>query len=331
MRIQDTTSPEFDRAAEAAQWCVRLCEGQMTGAARLEFTRWLTQDPRHRTAFDEAVRAWEEVNAAEATTELVALRVEALQSFRRAQRARARLAENGRSSWVLAASLVVAILIAAGAAWWHLSPQQLSTGVDERRTVLLADGSSVSLDASSQVLVEYSGVRRTLYVMQGRAKFDVAKDPRRPFLVRAADREVVATGTEFSVELLQKDVRVILYEGRVSVDGPGGLHKLAAGQSLSASVSDTHVDIEPDDANRSLGWESGQLEFVDESLAAAIERVNRYTYDRIVLGNAAAGKVRISGVFSAGDARAFIDGVTAVAPVTAAERNGQEVLWSSHD
>jgi len=330
MRVQDT-SPEFVRAEEAAQWCVRLCEGQMTSAARIEFSRWLAQDPRQRAAFDQAVEAWKEVNAAEATPGVLALRVEALQSLRRAQRTRAGWLPNARPSWILAASLVGLILIASGAGWWRLSPQQLSTGVGERRTVVLADGSSVSLDASSQVLVEYSGMRRTLHVMQGRAKFDVAKDPRRPFLVHAANRDIVATGTEFSVELLPKDVRVILYEGRVSVEGPGGVRKLSAGQSLTASVASAHVDIAPDEAGRSLSWESGQLEFVDEPLAVAIERVNRYTRNPIAIGDAAAGNVRISGVFSAGDTRAFIDGVTAVAPIRAAERNGQEVLWSSRD
>jgi transmembrane sensor len=167
--------------------------------------------------------------------------------------------------------------------------------------------------------------------MKGRAKFGVAKDPRRPFLVHAADREIVATGTEFSVELVQKDVRVILYEGRVSVEGPGGLHTLSAGQALVALISSPKVNIAPDDAGRSLSWESGQLEFVDEPLPAAIERVNRYSRNRISLGDAAAASVHISGVFSAGDTRAFIEGATAVAPLTAAERNGQEVLWSSRD
>jgi len=344
MTAVDPTSPDFIRAEEAALWCVRLCEGQMTSAARVEFTRWLAQDPRHRTAFDQAVESWNELNAAEATDEVLALRVEALQSFRRAQRTRARWIsmvdsasrtvrpslDRGRWSWILAASVAIVILIGVGAGW-HLSPQQVSTGVGERRIVVLADGSSVSLDASSQVLVEYSGAHGTLHLMKGRAKFVVAKDPRRPFLVHAADREIVATGTEFSVELVQKDVRVILYEGRVSVEGPGGLHTLSAGQALVALISSPKVNIAPDDAGRSLSWESGQLEFVDEPLPAAIERVNRYSRNRISLGDAAAASVHISGVFSAGDTRAFIEGATAVAPLTAAERNGQEVLWSSRD
>src|SRR3546814_2006889 len=43
------------------------------------------------------------------------------------------------------------------------------------------------------------------------------KDPLRPFSVAAAGKIVVATGTEFSVELLGRETRVILYEGHVAV------------------------------------------------------------------------------------------------------------------
>src|SRR3546814_12464145 len=39
----------------------------------------------------------------------------------------------------------------------------------------------------------------------------------RPFSVAAAGKIVVATGTEFSVELLGRETRVILYEGHVAV------------------------------------------------------------------------------------------------------------------
>ncbi len=328
MRVPDARAPEVLRAEAAALWCVRLCDGQMTSTARAQFTQWLTQDPRHRVAFDRAVAAWEEVHAAEATPELLVLRVEALESLRRAQRARARrLLQGARTPWVLAASLVVAIFFGMGVGW-YLTPEQFSSGIGERRTVTLADGSSISLDASSAVRVRYSAAQRTLQLVRGRAKFKVAKDPARPFLVRAADREVIATGTEFSVEIVQREVRVVLYEGLVSVAGRGPRTPLSAGQEWIAPTSLAQPRIEPVDSTRSLSWESGQLEFVDEPLAAAVERVNRYSRNPVLVGDPAAGKVRISGIFTAGDTRAFIEGVTAVYPLRAEERSGQEVLWA---
>ncbi len=330
MTVSDPQSAEFVRAEEAACWCVRLCEGEMTSAARAQFTRWLTSNRAHRAAFDQAVAAWEEVNAAEATSEILALRVAALESLRRAQRARSgRRLLGVRTPWMAAASLIIAVLFGI-LVWRHPSAEQFSSGIGQRRNVLLADGSSVHLDASSEVLVRYSGARRTLHLLRGRAKFQVAKDPRRPFLVYAADREIVATGTTFSVEIVQKEVQVILYQGHVSVAGPGGVRSaLVANEELIAPVSMAHVRIGPVDAARSLSWESGRLEFVDEPLASAVERVNRYARNPVSIGDAAAASERISGSFTAGDTRAFIEGVTAVSALEAEERNGREVLWVS--
>jgi transmembrane sensor len=328
MRMPEPQSPQRVQAEAAARWCVRLCEGQMTSAARVEFTRWLTTDPGHRAAFDQAVAAWEEVSAAESTPGLVALRVEALDSLRQAQRARAGRLPRAGKPWLLAAASVL-IAVFGIAAWWYLAPQQFSSGIAERRTVPLSDGSLISLDASSEVRVRYSPARRTLDLVRGRAKFNVAKDPGRPFSVQAADREIVATGTAVSVEILQKEVRVILYEGHVSVVGPSGSTPLSAGQELIAPASPAQGRIQPMDASRSLAWENGRLEFVDEPLAFAVERVNRYARNPVLIGDSTAASVRLSGVFTAGDTRAFIEGVTSVSPLRAEERNGREVLLPS--
>lgn len=49
--------------------------------------------------------------------------------------------------------------------------------------------------------VELASARRTLSLEGGEALFEIAKDARRPFVVRAADSDVVALGTVFSVRL----------------------------------------------------------------------------------------------------------------------------------
>src|SRR3546814_1264895 len=78
------------------------------------------------------------------------------------------------------------------------------TVLGERRVVTLADGSTVSLDAASEVRVAYSERARELALVRGQARFDVAHDPRRPFAVQARDQRVVATGTAFNVDLLDR-------------------------------------------------------------------------------------------------------------------------------
>src|SRR3546814_12871860 len=87
-----------------------------------------------------------------------------------------------------------------------------------------------------------------------------------PFTVVAGDKMVVATGTSFSVEMVGKEVRVLLYHGRVSVldrtaPAPAGKElQLEPGQEMIASVGagapPTLVSFDPE---RSSSWEAGQL------------------------------------------------------------------------
>jgi transmembrane sensor len=60
-----------------------------------------------------------------------------------------------------------------------------------------------------------------------------------------------------------------------------------------------------------------------------VERVNRYARDPVSIGDAAAASERISGAFTAGDTRAFIEGVTAVAVLRAEQRDGGAVILVS--
>jgi transmembrane sensor len=84
--------------------------------------------------------------------------------------------------------------------------------------------------------------------------------------------------------------------------------------------------ILPTDAPRSLSWEAGQLNFVNEPLSSAVERMNRYSKQKLVLGDAELATFGINGVFTAGDIDAFIEGVTTFFPVEVQRRSEQWVL-----
>jgi len=334
---------EYTAAEAAGVWCMRLSEGPLHGEDQAAFDRWLDADERHRAAFEEAVTTWREFDGAESEPEFLSLRLEALQTLRRSTRLpRMRLSPR----WAAAAAVVV-IAIGGAGVWLGSLPTIYETGVGERHVVMLKDGSKVSLDADTRVEVKYSDNRRALRLDRGRAKFDVAKDPLRPFSVAAADKTVVATGTEFSVELLRQDVHVILYEGHVAVLGPMSIAHVAQplhlasngavpadqlltpGHELVAPQATAAATVALTDPARTLAWEGGQQVFVDEPLASAVERIDRYSDRKVSIGDPAAGRILITGVFMDGDTRAFIEGVTAVFPVRAESQNGQTVLTSA--
>jgi transmembrane sensor len=150
---------------------------------------------------------------------------------------------------------------------------------------------------------------------------------------------VVATGTSFSVECIENEVRVVLYDGHVAVLESGGGNAphpldvgpkqvpvdrlLSIGNELilptakPSGVKFEPVSIEPIDPGRSLSWEAGLLVFEDEPMQLAIDRMNRYAKKPLVIADPAVARLRISGVFRAGDTDALLEGLAAAFGVEA--------------
>jgi transmembrane sensor len=351
--VTSPATPSFsseERAARASEWAVRLMDESMPRKRQEEFAAWLAADPRNGQVLEEVIAAWRAVDYYAASAEIVALREAALAEARRALDHRRRGTRTHRLGWAIAAALILAL---AGAALWRwLMPQVFATGLGERRVVALSDSSKISLDAATIVRVAYSRHQRQLWLEQGRAKFDVAKDPLRPFSVSAGDKVVVATGTSFSVERIDHEVRVVLYEGHVAVletsggsdvphpleVGPQKLsaaHILASGSELILPIDSVSairlepISIEPIDPERSLSWETGLLVFQDEPLEVAVARMNRYAQKPLIISDPSVAHLRISGVFRAGDTDALVEGLTAAFGVRARQGSDAISLFAS--
>lgn len=340
------TAPET-REEEAGKWCVRLAAGTLSPDEQTAFDRWMAEEPANPAAFDQALTVWQALNAVSDTPEIISMRADALDVLRRANQRRWSRRIGGRGGWQGSLALAASIVLMVMGGIWLLSPgaERYSTAVGERRAFLLADGSRLSLDAQTRVAVEYEKDHRRLTLLAGRAKFDVAKDATRPFTVTAGDRTVIATGTAFSVELLDRQVHVIVYEGHVAVvrgtvPAPAMLlrikaqpDKVATGLAPGAElIADLALPAPPQvvqaDVGRSLAWEGGQLDFVDEPLGTAVERLNRYTTDKIVVADARTAAIPVNGVFNAGDPAAFVEAVS-IAYGIRARREHEDMILSA--
>lgn len=320
-----------DSDEEAALWCLRLADGApLTPEEEVEFGKWIAE-PANAAAFRDQAHLWELTDAAASTPEVIQLRTAALESYRSAQAQRwsPPLARWHRG-WMAAAVAMLVMLVIGAGALLHDPATTYRTSRGERRIVMLEDGSRLSLDADTEVAVRMREHRRDLKVLSGRAKFDVAKNPLRPFVVAAGDHSIMATGTAFSVELVGTKLAVLLYEGHVSVfengRDAGGVHVMKAGTMLEEPGSGRAAPrIRPIDDSRSLAWEGGQLSFAREPLADALVRVNRYAARPIEIGDRAAAAITVTGVFDAGDTEAFLEGLVAVSHV-AVDRRPDRIL-----
>ncbi len=315
---------------QAVAWCLRLHEGEPTAAEQQALDAWLAEDPAHRAQFARMRRLWDGVALDAHAPELLPLRQQALAAAQAAGRRRWTSPRGRVAPWLAAAA---ALLLAIGVTLLLRDRATLyETRVGEQRAVVLADGSTLVLDADSAVRVRFSDDRRDLTLERGRASFKVAKNPLRPFAVTSGSSVVVAVGTAFSVERLAREVRVALYEGHVAVlrdrgGGPSAQLARVAGARQPAEQALTpgrELILSDDAADAVLRAAAigdrpggGQLSFASEPLAVAVQRVNRYNVGKPIAVAPRAGDVRVSGVFNTGDTDAFVQGVVAAFPVTA--------------
>lgn len=299
----NTLPPSSRIEAEAAAWFARLNARTVSVTDLERFREWRAA-PIHRAAYEAVERLWRESGALAPDPDV------AEAAARAARRPKRRLSP----VWAAAAAAAAVLAVGGGAIWLSTRPPVHTTAVGERRVLQLADGSELQLDADSRVVVRIDAHRRDLDLQRGRALFRVARDPDRPFRVRAGDATVVATGTRFVVGRVGSETRVTLVEGGVRVESAGRAGRewrLAAGEQIVTGAA-TPPRPEPANLARATDWTSGRLVFDAVPLAEAVAEINRYSTRPIRLADGVDGRVPISGAFEAGDDLAFAEAVAAL-------------------
>lgn len=322
---------------QAAYWLARLQGRRLTPVERAEFDRWLDADPAHAVAFARAEFTWDRAQRLKALPESAlgtAVRQEDVSLGGHFSRVRA------LSGW-LAAAMVACVMI--GGATWFLAGQRdvYMTEFGERRTLTLEDGSRVSLNTETRITASFDDGARTIRLERGEAMFEVAHDPRRPFVVQASDTEVQAMGTAFNVRLRSEAIEVTVTEGRVrlkSIDAlqarssGGTVHRpddsrrggsetpgarrgevmLSAGSAAVAAAGVIEpVQLAEEVARRRIAWRDGVVELQGETLAQAVDEFNRYRKAEIVIVDPAVASLRVGGRFGTDEADKFVDALVA--------------------
>lgn len=355
---------------EAAGWRLRIEAGEASETSP-DYLEWLNASDEHADAMMRARITWallgEHARAPELTrarsdalartTEAAARRWTPMTSLRR------RRWRRPQSLLALAASLL--LMLATGLIATDRLPaltppgtaaQVYATDIAETRVVTLPDNSRIALDAATRVAVAYTGEARDITLLEGQAFFTVARDAARPFRVTAGGQTVTALGTAFNVELIDREVVVTLVEGEVVVTGapaagppgpppqaageapapsasadPPGAVRLVAGQQLIAAPDAPPQLAGAPDIEKSTAWRRGRIMLDDDTLQAALARVNRYSRIRIVIADPVLAELRIGGVFNAGDTDAFIEAIETAFPIEARRMSASVIELHARD
>lgn len=320
------TSEQDDAQATAATWFARWRSGRMTAAEIADAEAWLRAAPENRAAFEEIVAVWEAVEPARRDPEIMELRGKARRRGRR-NRALTQLR-------IAAAALLVAALGFGGLQWvrslTERPPVVYATRIGQTSTVSLADGSKVILDADSALKVwPRMTTERRLELVKGRAFFEVAKDKRRPFVVRTDKGSVTALGTAFDVRRDAAGMKIVLLEGRVRIQ-PSAKAKASKPVEMAAGyefVGDGVAwQLTKADSAAETSWIHGDLIFDDQPLSTIVEDLNRYGGERIVIADPDVGSRRLSAVLKAGDRKLFLASVQALRLAGVKRSDENEIL-----
>jgi transmembrane sensor len=205
---------------QAANTFVQRLRGEWTEQEQAALEARLERDPAYADAYRRVEESWGELDTYAETPEIIARREKSLVYARRANARRWLTNRSSVRGWRLgmAATGVAALLVTA----WQFSPYGYRPGlyhtdIGEQRLVDLEDHSRIALDAKTRLQVRYTQDARLVQLLEGQAQFYVAGDPARPFKVRVGDRTIIALGTVFTVEYVERSVRVAMMEGRVAV------------------------------------------------------------------------------------------------------------------
>ena len=289
----------------AAEWAVRLHAGALSEDARAQLDLWLAADERHAPALRFAEQTWAALGALALEPRPVTHRQPAA-AIRPVPMTRRRrpIRWAGRAAVL---SLVLAVGWISGPTLLLQMQADYRTGAGEIRTVQLADGSSVELDASSAISIDYDTRERRIRLLSGSAVFDVSpmgEAETRPFEVQSAGGRTRALGTQFVVGRESSDqawVGVLQHSVAVSLLTPpvqgAAQQTLEEGQSARYSAQEGVQKLPGFDLNAATSWRRGVLVFDRQPLAHVIEQLNRYRPGQIVLANPALASRQVSGVF----------------------------------
>jgi transmembrane sensor len=369
--------------AQAADWLVRERAQILDKAGRRDFDAWLRASPEHVRAFFEMSAIWEDsgglddrsgtpaaklIESARCDEVVVPIAVRAPFSSVDSPVIEAKRptgdgpgSKTGRPPGprLRIAASAAALCLSAGALLWATREPSYSTGIGQQRSITLSDGSTVQLNARSEIRVHFVKYDRDVDLVRGQALFHVVKDAARPFIVRAGRTQVQVVGTQFDINESHAGTIVTVVEGRVAVFGPKSA--LASGIPANRDAIPSHGEDSADllkglspnvqaifvsageqvtvtsrsleetvlaNVASAIAWTHRRFVFDAAPLAEVVDEFNRYNVRQLVVNGPQLSQLRINAVFSSSDPSVLIRFLRAQ-PDVKVSTSGAQILISA--
>ncbi|MGF7230200.1 FecR family protein, partial [Arachidicoccus sp.] len=183
----------------------------------------------------------------------------------------------------------------------QLSYNILSTGRGEQSpSLILSDGTKVWLNAASSIRFPVAFLGDTRQVeLTGEAYFEVAKNPHRPFIVKASKSSITVLGTHFDVMSYKDEpyVKATLLEGSIQFTCDKEEKLLKPGQQGKVNQNGGIIQVKKVDTDNAVDWMHGQLSLNSLDVKAMMREISRW-YDVDIRYVGVAPKLSFSGSIS---------------------------------
>ena len=189
-----------------------------------DFTAWLEEDPAHAAIYHELALAESGLDALVPAEPEQPVGTPHEGHSVRAFPQRRRMWLGGAIAACLVAALTSVLVIP------RTDPWAVETAPGVRRTVTLADGSSIVLNGGTRLMLDHRNPRYAA-LERGEAMFTIRHDAAHPFQVDAGDARLVDIGTAFNVVRADHVLDVSVSEGAVLYNPKGEAARIEIGRA----------------------------------------------------------------------------------------------------
>ena len=277
--------------AEASRWFAALDAGT---AHVNEFEEWRSTSPAHAVAYARIVGQWEAIHSGSETFPEVPARA-------------------SRRHWLRFAVMAVPVTVLGSGflaerayAW-----DSAATKVGETRRVALPDGSIAYLNTDSALSWRFDTSQRVLRLDRGEVALDIR---------HGASAVLRANGAALPLATGLFDARIAEGQAELTLVDGSALPLPDAGQGLTLRRNETIVmadDRTPRLEIRSseqvasqMAWRTGEIVFLDQSVAAAVGEFNRHLTRKITVASSQLAREKIGGRFDLNRPDQFLKAVS---------------------
>ena len=245
------------------------------------------------------------------------------------------------NKWLRIAAMFILPVLTAACMYFYMArnetaPAQLVVAVErgQKANITLPDGSKVWLNSQSKLTYSTNfNIEERELQLDGEAYFEVAHNPKKPFIVRSNDISVRALGTAFGVKAYNEDriISSILMKGKVLVTTPDGEAILMPNERLIYDKT-KHKKEQTTVANAIdfTGWIHNELRFEDESLADIAKTIQRIYNVEVVFASEKLKSQRYTGTINNNSLESVLNIISLTSPVSF-QINNQQVTLSENN